>query len=225
MVALNPKDRYTVEKIFADKWFTGETIPTDQVQDEQAFSTVVKGKKREAKAKAKENRKKRGAKNKEIPELQAWAELDIPDYDDWTNFSLTQFFYSVEPDEVCDPVEVFEALIKSLQALGINQQVDEEKLNKYQVDEEKLALKYTVIIEDRKEDGDGDEEIEENEEVLPFKVECSFDVSVTVCKKEEGKYCLDFILMKGDREAFIDHYEELAEKEESLLWPYNNATI
>ena len=159
MVALNPKDRYTVEKIFADKWFTGETIPTDQVQDEQAFSTVVKGKKREAKAKAKENRKKRGAKNKEIPELQAWAELDIPDYDDWTNFSLTQFFYSVEPDEVCDPVEVFEALIKSLQALGINQQVDEEKLNKYQVDEEKLALKYTVIIEDRKEDGDGDEEI------------------------------------------------------------------
>ena len=50
-------------------------------------------------------------------------------------------------------------------------------------------------------------------------------VSVAICKMEEGKYCLSFILMKGDREAFIDHYEELVEKEESLLWPYNNATI
>ena len=149
--------------------------------------------------------------------------MDIPDYENWTIFSLTQFFYSVELVEPSGPVELFEALIEAL--LSIEQRVDEEKLNKYQVDEEKLALKYTVIIEDRKEDGYGDEEIVENEEVLPFKVECSFDVSVTVCKKEEGKYCLDFILMKGDREAFIDHYEELVEKEESLLWPYNNATI
>jgi hypothetical protein len=59
--------------------------------------------------------KKRGFKNKTKQELREdWAELDIPDYENWTIFSMTQFFYSVEPDEVCDPVEVFEALIESL---------------------------------------------------------------------------------------------------------------
>ena len=68
--------------------------------------------------------------------------------------------------------------------------------------------------------------MEENEdESNPTKFECSITVCVTVCKKEEGKYCLDFILLKGDRRAFIKHYKELLEGEEAPLWPYNNATI
>ena len=77
--------------------------------------------------------------------------------------------------------------------------------------------------------------MEENEEDLPLQV-VSFNVCVTVCKifkeeetdceKEISKYCLDFILLKGDRVAFIDHYKKLVEKnEQSPLWPYNNATI
>ena len=123
--------------------------------------------------------------------------MDIPDYENWTIFSLTQFFYSVELVEPSGPVELFEALIEAL--LSIEQRVDEEKLNEYQVDEEKLALKYTVIVKDVKEDGSGDEKMEENEEELPFQVECSLDVSVTVCKTKDGKYCLDFVLMRGDR--------------------------
>ena len=150
--------------------------------------------------------------------------MDIPDYENWTIFSLTQFFYSVELVEPSGPVELFEALIEAL--LSIEQRVDEEKLNEYQVDEEKLALKYTVIVKDVKEDGSGDEKMEENEEELPFQVECSLDVSVTVCKTKDGKYCLDFILIKGDRGAFIKHYKLLVEKDErSPLWPFNNAKL
>ena len=129
--------------------------------------------------------------------------MDIPDYENWTIFSLTQFFYSVELVEPSGPVELFEALIEALENLGIEKKVDEEKFNEYQVDEEKLALKYTVTIKDEKEDGSGDEKMEENEEELPFQVECSFDVSVTVCKTKDVKYCLDFIFIKGDRGAFI----------------------
>ena len=133
--------------------------------------------------------------------------MDIPDYENWTIFSLTQFFYSVELVEPSGPVELFEALIEALENLGIEKKVDEEKFNEYQVDEEKLALKYTVTIKDEKEDGSGDEKMEENEEELPFQVERSFDVSVTVCKTKDGKYCLDFIFIKGDRGAFIEHYK------------------
>ena len=133
--------------------------------------------------------------------------MDIPDYENWTIFSLTQFFYSVELVEPSGPVELFEALIEALENLGIEKKVDEEKFNEYQVDEEKLALKYTVIFKDEKEDGSGDEKMEENEEELPFQVECSFDVSVTVCKTKDRKYCLDFIFIKGDRGAFIEHYK------------------
>ena len=153
--------------------------------------------------------KKRGFKNKTKQELREdWAELDIPDYDKWTIFSLTQFFYSVDPDDLCDPdevsgpVELFEALIESLEALETKQQV------KYQVDDTQLSLKYTVVIEDEK--------MEENEEesIHLIKVEYSIDVCVTVCKKEEGKYCLDFILMKGDRGAFIEHYKDLVENDD-----------
>jgi len=153
--------------------------------------------------------KKRGFKNKTKQELREdWAELDIPDYDKWTIFSLTQFFYSVDPDDFCDPdevsgpVELFEALIESLEALETKQQV------KYQVDDTQLSLKYTVVIEDEK--------MEENEEesIHLIKVEYSIDVCVTVCKKEEGKYCLDFILMKGDRGAFIEHYKDLVENDD-----------
>jgi hypothetical protein len=152
--------------------------------------------------------------------------LDIPDYENWTIFSLTQFFYSVELVEPSGPVELFEALIEALENLGIEKKVDEEKFNEYQVDEEKLALKYTVIIKDEKEDGSGDEKMEENEEELPFQVECSLDVSVTVCKTKDGKYCLDFIFIKGDRGAFIKHYKSLVEKDErSPLWPFNNAKL
>ena len=144
--------------------------------------------------------------------MKKLRELNIPDYEKWTIFSLTQLFYSaVDPDEDCDPVELFTVLTESLKALQIE----------FQVDEEKLALKYTGIGDE--EEGDGDEKMEANDEELHLmKVECSFTVCVTVCKKEVGKYCLDFILMKGDRGAFIEHYELL---QEEYLWPYNNATI
>ena len=67
--------------------------------------------------------------------------------------------------------------------------------------------------------------MEENEdESNPTKFECSITVCVTVCKKEEGKYCLDFVLREGEKEAFDQHYQELVDDTEKL-WPYNNAWI
>ena len=77
--------------------------------------------KRKFKALRKEARKKKG--NQKL--RQAWAELIIPDYKDWTIFSMTQFFTtSVDEDEFWDhkdpveilnhPIEVFEAIIESL---------------------------------------------------------------------------------------------------------------
>jgi hypothetical protein len=47
---------------------------------------------------------------------------------------------------------------------------------------------------------------------------------VTVCKTEKGKYCLDFVLREGEKEAFDQHYQELVDDTEKL-WPYNNAWI
>ena len=77
-------------------------------------------------------------------------------------------------------------------------------------------------------DKDGDKKREANEEERSIKVcvtICKKD-EVSTCKKKEVKYCLDFVLLKGDREAFIEHYKELVENdEESPLWPYDNANI
>ena len=47
---------------------------------------------------------------------------------------------------------------------------------------------------------------------------------MTVCKTEKGKYCLDFVLREGEKEAFDQHYQELVDDTEKL-WPYNNAWI
>ena len=46
-----------------------------------------------------------------------------------------------------------------------------------------------------------EEEKKASEEFYPI------TVCATVCKKEEGKYCLDFVLDEGDKEAFYQHYQ------------------
>ena len=71
---------------------------------------------------------------------------------------------------------------------------------------------------------DNEEELGCIKNECPIKVPRRFIVCVTVCKKEEGKYCLDFVLLKGDREAFLKHFKQFLTQKE-LLWPYHNATI
>jgi hypothetical protein len=133
----------------------------------------------------------------------AWGELEIPDYDEYAIFSLTQFFTT------SDPVDLFEALVESLNILKIE----------FQVDHTKLKLKYNHIVKTEYEEDEEEETKEaEEDELRPIKL------SVTVCKKEDRKYCLDFRLKEGEREAFMEHYQELVQSPE-LLQPYHNTKI
>ena len=144
-------------------------------------------------------------------QLEAWGKLKIRNYETWTIFSQTQFFTTA------DPVELFQALVESLNTLKIiERQVDEKflKSNRFQVDAKKLELKYKCMLEIKKEE---EEEKKASEEFYPI------TVCATVCKKEEEKYCLDFVLIEGDKEAFYQHYQQLINEKKLQL--YNDASI
>ena len=79
---------------------------------------------------------------KENP-LEAWYKLKTPDYGTWTIPSYTQFFTTA------DPVELFQALAESLNALEIVKcQVDAKTLdqNEFRIDAKKLKLKYLCTV-------------------------------------------------------------------------------
>ena len=115
-------------------------------EPKQAIRSGALEKKRQGKRIDKRTGGTRGFGKKITKEPKDWAGFNIPDYDKWTIFSLTQFFYSVDPDGA--PVEVFEALIDFLKNKNIE----------FRVDDDNLALDYTYKVNMKvEEDGDGDE--------------------------------------------------------------------
>ena len=66
---------------------------------------------------------------------------------------------------------------------------------------------------------------QEEKEEKKTSVDSSYiTVCTTVLKKEEGKYCFDFVLRKGEKEVFYQHYQYLVNDKEKL-WPYLDAEI
>ena len=88
------------------------------------------------------------------------------------------------------------------------------------VDGEKLKLKYETNFkaydeedeEESKTDPEEESKNEQKDEEFPIKV------SVAVCKVNENKYCIDFVLKDGYREAFIEHFQQLLD--ETVLSDY-----
>ena len=70
------------------------------------------------------------------------------------------------------------------------------------VDANWLKIKYShnVVSEYEEEDEEESKDQAEEKEVSPI------FVSVSVLKVNEHKYCVDFQLKSGNREAFLDHY-------------------
>jgi hypothetical protein len=89
------------------------------------------------------------------------------------------------------------------------------------IDANKLKLKYDHMhkteYENEGEEESKEESKAEEEELRPI------SVSVTICKKEDRKYCVDFRFKEGDKEAFIEHYQDLLHKENDRLYAYHNA--
>ena len=76
-------------------------------------------------------------------QLEAWGKLKIRNYETWTIFSQNQFF------STADPVELFQALVESLNALEIVKcRVDAKTLdqNEFRIDAKKLKLKYLCTV-------------------------------------------------------------------------------
>lgn len=122
------------------------------------------------------------------------------------DFSMTRFFTTAEP------VETFKALVEAVSACA----TDEE--GAVQVSEERLKVKYRLnhkteyeVDEESKDGG-----VEESEPIF---------VSATVCRVNDHKLCVDFVLKEGSREAFIEHFKQLIDPNtDAVLVNYNNAT-
>ena len=82
----------------------------------------------------------------------------------------------------------------------------------YKVDANWLKIRYTHKVISEYEEEEGEEESKEEaaeSEVNPI------EVTVCVLKVNEHKYCVDFQLKSGNREAFLEHYrDEIVASEE-----------
>ena len=79
MIAINPKERLTIEEILAHEWFEGQTSTIEEVKEYSAirerlsakiFEDRVLKQKRKAKAEGKQKMLKKGKEDEEIEELR-----------------------------------------------------------------------------------------------------------------------------------------------------------
>lgn len=84
--------------------------------------------------------------------------------------------------------------------------------------EDKLKVKYNINIKSEYE-----EEEEEEAKVPQEEGSNKICVSATICKVDDHKYCLDFVLKEGKRETFVEHFDQL--RNGTIMADYNNATL
>jgi hypothetical protein len=77
----------------------------------------------------------------------------------------------------------------------------------YKVDANWLKIRYSHKVVTEYEDGEEGEGEESKQEAAEQEVN-PIDVTVCVLKVNEHKYCVDFQLKSGNREAFLEHYRE-----------------
>ena len=130
--------------------------------------------------------------------------LETPNFYDYClPFSVTRFFTTAHP------VKTFTVLIESLEKNFYKEEFVCKVSNK------KLKAKYKLNVhtmhqEEGEESKKGASEVEK------------IEVSATVCKQQDSKYCVDFVLVNGPKDAFVNHFKQLMGETE--LASYNNAT-
>lgn len=169
MMALNPKQRPTIDDIRAHAWMQGdvpsyEEIKTDFTRRKQLVD-------QEAHREREEKRAKRGAKGggaRRGPEQaaeegeeaenvrDAWRGLEIQDYGPFFVQDYTQFFTTA------DPLQYFEELNDFLTKSGIEPQIHGDK----------LSLKFTANLEQRSQRPAAEEEEKKEEAAAVRQVLC-----------------------------------------------------
>lgn len=145
MMALNPKQRPTIDDIRAHAWMQGEVPSYDEIKTD--FTRRKQLVDQEAHREREEKRAKRGKgggarrgpeqaaeEGEEAENVQeAWRGLEIQDYGPFFVQDYTQFFTTA------DPLQFFEELNKFLTKSGVEPQISGDK----------LALKFTTALEPR----------------------------------------------------------------------------
>jgi len=223
MCAFNPSERLTIEQALAHPWFKGSTLSSSDAGAEfirrkslleEAAKEAQEEKRsqrasRERGSKEKKVSRGEGDENKELEALQKlienWTLLETPDFNDYClPFSVTRIFTTA------DPVETFRALVESIEKVGKDDEFE------CKVSDEKLKAKYKLNVHTEYEE-EGEEESKEGAQEV-----AKIEVSATVCKQQDSKYCVDFVLVNGPKDAFVNHFKQLMGETE--LASYNNAT-
>lgn len=230
MLAFNPKERFTMDQVLAHPFFAGETKTIEAIKadfdhrksvvDQEAHTSREEKRANRATRTADKGKVRRGIKLGD-PAVRAqareqWGLLEVKDFD---FRSGTQFFTSAQ-----NVIDVFEELVEWLdgdekpEGEEVKEQKVYRKASPYEVDSEKLRIKYELEVVD--------DDYEEDEEQKSEPEKTTLIITAQVLKVDDTTHCMDFTLKKykdndGEheiiaceaRDKFLRHFHALTKVE------------